>query len=171
MGARRSCGQYFITIWPSCIDKYLLEIWLFIAKCVCLWSYIYRTSVQKTSAYVYDPTYIGPQYKTNIRKGTIQGFKIWAWQKEKIYKYTVKFSKQYYLYHSHCDSMGTNRWTYGHTDAIYSIIRDKLSLHGSSYCALKWKIDNPGFPPHDDDEIWRMMELYITFLLAKQVYC
>ncbi len=50
---------YFITILRSCIAKYSLEIWLFIAKCVCLWSYIHWTSVQK-SVYVYDPTYIRP---------------------------------------------------------------------------------------------------------------
>jgi hypothetical protein len=47
---------------------------------------------KKTSAHVYDPTYIGPQYKT---KGTTQGVKIWLWQKEKQYKYIVKNTKQY----------------------------------------------------------------------------
>jgi hypothetical protein len=30
-----------------------------------------------------------------VRKGTTQGVKIWAWQKEKQYKYIVKISKQY----------------------------------------------------------------------------
>ncbi len=36
----------FITIWWSFIAKYSLEVWLFLSL----------------SAYVYDPTYIGPQY-------------------------------------------------------------------------------------------------------------
>jgi hypothetical protein len=56
------------------------------------------------SAYVYDPTYIGPQYKKvhmsihrtlPVRKGKTQGVKIWAWQTEKQYKYIIKISKQY----------------------------------------------------------------------------
>ncbi len=65
---------YFITICQSCIAKYSLEIWLFYCKCVCLWSYIHRTSVQKKCVCLW--AYI---HRTlPVRKGTTQGVKIWA---------------------------------------------------------------------------------------------
>ncbi len=96
------------------------------------------------SAYVYDLTYIGPQYKEKsvclwsyihktllVRKGTTQGGKIWAWQKEKTIQIYSKNFK-----HTHCDPMGTNARTHARTHGPIFPQYSGISSHSKGRISL-----------------------------------